>query len=80
MNCRHRINKKKPKNEENSKDRREKPQRELSFTRNHVDRINYSRQNQNNGVNKKKVRNINGRQEQKQNHQKKTKNLEWTQP
>ena len=53
-----------------SKSRREKPQRELSFTRDHVDRKNYSRQNQNNGVNKKKVRNINGKTEHKKNYQK----------
>ena len=33
-----------------SKDRKEKPQRELSFTRDHIHKKNYSRQNQNNGV------------------------------
>ena len=53
-----------------SKDRKEKPQRELSFTRDHIDKKNYSRQNQNNGVNKKKVLNINDSKPGQKKHQK----------
>ena len=50
--------------------RKEKPQRELSFTRDHIDKKNYSRQNQNNGVNKKKVLNINDSKPGQKKHQK----------
>ena len=53
-----------------SKDRKEKPQRELSFTRDHVDKRNYSMQNMNNGVNKKKVLNINDPKPEQKKHQK----------
>ena len=43
---------------------------ELSFTRDHIDKKNYSRQNQNNGVNKKKVLNINYSKPEQKKHQK----------
>ena len=49
---------------------KDKPQRELSFTRDHVDKRNYSRQNTNNGVNKKKVLNINEPKPEQKKHQK----------
>ena len=50
---------------------KDKPQRELSFTRDHVDKRNYSRQNTNNGVNKKKVLNINEPKPEQKKYQKK---------
>ena len=53
-----------------SKERKEKPQRELFFTREHIGKINYSRQNMNNGVNKKKVLNINDPKPEQKKHQK----------